>query len=63
MKKGWVAMDANGKWLWFSEVPELHNNLGIWDLAKGETSVCYHLGAFNIKPADDWTKSLQECGL
>lgn len=63
LQKGWVAMDANGKWLWFSEAPELHNNLGIWDFAKGETDFCYSLGAFNLKPAEDWTKSLQECGL
>lgn len=63
LRKGWVAMDANGKWFWFSGIPELHKNLGTWVSAQGETDFCYHLSAFNLKPAEDWTKSLQECGL
>lgn len=63
LRKGWVAMDANGKWFWFSEVPELHNLSEIWALGQFKADSYFSLGAFNIKPAEDWTKSLQECGL
>lgn len=63
LRKGWVAMDKSGRWFWFNEVPELNTSNDFWYLVQGETGLCYHLFAFNIKPAEDWTKSLQECGL
>ncbi len=58
LKKGWVAMDMNGDWYWYSEKPVLRDIH--WSLKKGD---CFKLGCFNIKPADDWRESLMECGL
>ena len=57
MKKGWVAMDSNGEWFWFDRKPFVGevlwnpNEKSDWH---GEES----LQAFDIAPADDWTKSL-----
>jgi len=52
MKKGWVAMDKDGEWYWFKAKPRKYSNN--W------TGVCLfsNLDAFDIAPADDWTKSL-----
>lgn len=63
LQKGWVAMSANRQWRWYSEKPFRDENgiYGVWSFFDG-TSV-QNLNAFNIKPAEDWTKSLQECGL
>lgn len=63
MKKGYVAMDADRTWCWFSAKPELYSNDGIWNLQARSNSIMVVVNAFNIKPAEDWTKSLQECGL
>lgn len=63
LRKGWVAMSANRRWRWYSAKPFRDENgiYGVWSFLVG-TSV-KELDAFNIKPAEDWTKSLQECGL
>lgn len=63
LRKGWVAMSANRQWRWYSAKPFRDENgiYGVWSFLVG-TSV-KELDAFNIKPAEDWTKSLQECGL
>ena len=58
LKKGWVAMDMNGDWYWYSEKPVLRDMY--WSLEKGDG---FRLGCFNIKPADNWETSLMECGL
>lgn len=57
LRKGWVAMDPNGSWYWFDEKPFI-----CWSLWK-QTASYEGLRAFNIKPAEDWKNSLQECGL
>ena len=63
LRKGWVAMSANRQWMWYSAKPFRDENgiYGVWSFLVG-TNVKF-FDAFNIKPADDWTKSLQECGL
>lgn len=58
LKKGYVAMDMNGDWYWYSEKPVLRDMH--WSLKKGDG---FRLGCFNIKPADNWKTSLMECGL
>lgn len=63
MKKGYVAMDADGTWCWFNAKPELYSNEGIWTFQARSNSILTVITFFNIKPAEDWTKSLQECGL
>lgn len=62
MKKGWVAMDKNGKWCWFDKKPfkdDLDDN--IWICHKGWL-VSDLSKVFNIAPAKDWTKSLMKVG-
>ena len=56
MKKGWVACDKSGEWWWHAIEPEKFVKL--WD---SEYSVCLN-DAFDIAPADDWTKSLIKVG-
>ncbi len=58
LKKGWVAMDMNGDWYWYSEKPVLRDMY--WSLGKGDG---FKLGCFKLKPADNWETSLMECGL
>lgn len=57
LPKGWVAMDKNGIWAYFTQRPRLGGCewclFGQW----------YYLSAFNIKPAENWETSLMECGL
>ena len=59
LKKGWVAMDKSGDWYWYhyEEKPRIHQDLWIND------SNCKFLVGFNLKPAENWEESLQECGL
>ena len=57
LKKGWVAMDEDRTWCWYERKPKIHQ-----DLWKNDS--CYiFLSCFNIKPAENWEESLQECGL
>ena len=57
LKKGWVAMDKDRSWCWYKEKPQI--NLDLW---KNNSSYIF-LSCFNIKPAENWEESLQECGL
>lgn len=59
LKKGWVAMDKEGEWFWYSSKPNLDLFLRMW---RG-SSETYHIGGFNLKPADNWENSVMECGL
>lgn len=59
LRKGWVAMDVSNEWHWFKEKPRLNKSCSCW-LTGGQVSF---IGGFNLKPADDWKSSLQECGL
>ena len=57
LKKGWVAMDKDGTWYHYEEKPRIHQDLWTND------SNCKFLVGFNLKPAENWEESLQECGL
>ena len=57
LKKGYVAMDEDKNWYWYSKKPEQ----GYYEWSQIEYSES--LSAFNIKPADNWEESLMECGL
>ena len=57
LKKGWIAMDEDGAWCWYEKKPKIHQDLWINSLS------CKILSCFNIKPAENWEESLQECGL
>ena len=59
LKKGWVAMDKNGSWHWYKEKPYIEKYHYSWNSG---SPVCF-IGGFNIKPAENWEESLQECGL
>ena len=56
LKKGWVAMDKDGTWRWYDKKPY------IFQLSWKYISLS-RLDVFNIKPAENWETSLQECGL
>ena len=58
LRKGWVAMDMNGDWYWYSEKPVLRDMH--WSLEKGDG---FKLSCFKLKPAENWEDSLTECGL
>lgn len=62
LKKGWVAMDKDGIWAWFSCKPTSLTGLGFWTMSSNEE--CIILGyAIVIEPFDgDWKDSLMECG-
>lgn len=59
MKKGWVAMDKDKHWWWFSKKPVINKEDCDWyiNCEMGDVSV-----PFKIAPADDWTKSLIKVG-
>jgi len=59
MKKGWVAMDEDGEWYWYPLLPQTEFN-GEWRCNAVQST--YTLKAFDISPADDWTKSLIKVG-
>ena len=58
MKSGWVAMDMDNSWIWFAVKPIINSKSTMWF----STGYCCRLNAFNIAPADDWTKSLIKVG-
>ena len=61
-KDGWVAMDANCKWGWYDEKPDLGKELMQWlPNVNGENYEMLNV-PFDIAPADDWTKSLIKVG-
>ena len=59
LKKGWVAMDKDGRWHWYMERPHIEKLYFCWNTG----SPAAYIGGFNLKPADDWENSLTDCGL
>lgn len=63
MNKGWVAMDKDETWHFFLEKPTIKKckHCGYPYEWTTDTKEKYNmLPMFNIKPAEDWTKSLIE---
>ena len=58
LKKGWVAMDKDEDWYWYSDKPTLTGCF--WNCNVG---LCNRIGGFNFKPAENLEDSLMECGL
>ena len=54
-KNGYLAMDKNKHWHWFSVRP--FQAMGCW-ISKGERFA----RLTNIEPVDDWKESLTVCG-
>ena len=60
LRPGFVAMEKNGIWYWYTYKP-VPDNIGIWMLLHGG-ELC-ELSAFNIERFEgDWKDSLMECG-
>lgn len=58
LRPGWVAMDEDGRWWWYSQKPYIRNEFEFGNQIDME-SLC----AFSIAPYDgDWENSLMECG-
>jgi len=57
---GYVAMDKDGDWYWFSDTPEMEDKMGYWFDCLGRYKNLSEM--FNIAPAEDWTKSLMKVG-
>lgn len=56
LKKGWVAMDKDGIWAWFSTKPSKKVDLWLWTYHSRYSMISR---AFNIAPFDgDWKDSL-----
>ena len=60
LKKGWVAMDEDGDWYYFTNKP--YANLKAMDWRSNDIEY-WKIRLFNLKPATDWKNSLMECGL
>ena len=58
LKKGWVAMDKDGAWCWYEKKPRISYVNWVVEICHFRT-----LDGFNLKPAENWEESLQECGL
>ena len=60
LKGGYVAMDKDGDWTWFSDTPEMKDGMWFWFDCLGMYNNLSEM--FNIAPAKDWTKSLIKVG-
>lgn len=58
LKQGWVAMNADKSWCWFSEKPEIDGD--VWENTVGRAFILGFM--FNLKPSANWEKSLMKCG-
>lgn len=57
MRPGWIAMDEDETWYWYSKKPtKLAHNFNIKD------GTLFKLDMFDIDPVDDWRKSLRKVG-
>lgn len=60
LKKGWVAMDKDEDWYFFTNKPSINFKAMDW---RSKDIEFWKIRLFNLKPATDWTNSLMECGL
>lgn len=64
LRRGWVAMYADGQWCWFAARPEILDLGGVklWCPSDKEGITILSI-LFDIAPfAGDWKDSLMECG-
>lgn len=61
MRPGYVAMDKDGMWWWYTYKPICYLSGEVWRANKN-SDYTYLSYAFNIEPVEDWTKSLIEVG-
>lgn len=64
LRRGWVAMYADGQWCWFAARPEIVDLDGVklW-CASDEGRMMTLSFWFDVAPFDgDWKDSLMECG-
>ena len=59
LQKGWVAMDENRIWVWYSHKPVISKRRKLFLITQGTMTP---LDCFSIAPADDWTKSIIKVG-
>ena len=57
LKKGWVVMDPDGCWLWFSHKPTRGKDEWFFP-SYGVPTMEVLSVSFNIAPVEDWKKSL-----
>ena len=62
MKDGWVAMDGDEEWWWFSVEPFMIDDEWWCRSGYGYKETIHISAMFDIAPADDWTKSLIKVG-
>ena len=60
LKTGYIAMNKDRKWYWFSRKPVLNDKLDCWLSSNNSTVELYKI--FKIKPLKNWKESLYECG-
>lgn len=62
LRKGYVAMDKNGEWWWYSAKPDVATELSTrWHGMACEVAPLSD--SFNVAPFDgDWKDSLMKCG-
>lgn len=62
LRKGWVAMDADGDWVFYGKKPKLSLKYKGFVSLQSDSDV-FFLDMFNIAPFDgDWKDSCKECG-
>ena len=63
LRKGYVAYDPSGVWVWYRLKPDAHNFYGQWLPARVGPGETMELWGFDIAAFDgDWKDSLMECG-
>lgn len=64
MKDGWVAMDKDGRWCWYSDKPYIsaQKEAIAWSMRRSSPYNVKSLMFMEVAPADDWTKSLIKVG-
>ena len=60
LKKGWIAMNEDGDWYYFTKKPYANLKANDW---RSDDFEFWKIRFFNLKPATDWKDSLMECGL
>lgn len=57
---GYVAMDSNRKWYWYSQRPQCREYMGVWDMVDG-TMVTLNGAVFPSVDASLWNQTVTQC--